>query len=238
LGKDGPETEESTKSTLDTLVLDESTWGPPEPESDRRVVRSTSRGNDDTEDDETDNRQDLDRGKPEFTLSVDTCAKHVDDDDNDEAEGDPQTIELDAFGPVVDENGGGGELGGQDDRPVVPVVPAESERQSRVDESAGEGDVSTGNGQVGDHLSEGDLVAIRADPNDCRVATHHDTVADGTHKGVSQEETEGTTVSKRSTGTEEETGSDDCGSQLGDPWPDTTDSPPPIEIIAKCLDLS
>jgi hypothetical protein len=72
------------------------------------------------------------------------------------------------------------------------VVPSDSKRQGRVDESRGKGNVTSGNGEVGDHFTERD----------------HDRVTDGTHKGVSHEKTKGSTVGQGISGTQEKTGSD------------------------------
>jgi hypothetical protein len=39
----------------------------------------------------------------------------------------------------------------------INVLPAESETESRRDETTGEGDVTSGNGKMGDHLTKADL---------------------------------------------------------------------------------
>jgi hypothetical protein len=58
------------------------------------------------------------------------------------------------------------------------VVPSDGEREGGVDESSSESNVTTGNWQVGNHLSERD----------------HDRVTNGTHEGVSHEQTERSTI--------------------------------------------
>lgn len=70
------------------------------------------------------------------------------------------------------------------------VVPSDGKREGRVDESLGKPDVTSGNGEEGDHLSERD----------------HDRVADGPHESISHEQTEGATVGEGVTRSKEETG--------------------------------
>lgn len=202
LGQDGPETEELSEVTLDTGVLDKrSGRSVPVFETNDLARRSTTGRDDDTEDDQTDNGEDLDGGEPEFGFTVGTGTEEVDKDDDEETDGDPDTI-VDFGGPVVDQDGSGGKFGGENDGPVVPVVPApglsasrfwveyysHGERQSGVDESLGEFNVTPGNGEVGNHLSEGD----------------HDGETDGTHQGVTHPQTERTTVGQSTTGTQEQ----------------------------------
>jgi hypothetical protein len=84
LGQDGPETEELTQRSGDLRVLGERSWFPPVLETDDLTGRSTASRDDDTEENETDNRQDFDGSEPELAFSVDTGTKEIDDDDYDE----------------------------------------------------------------------------------------------------------------------------------------------------------
>jgi hypothetical protein len=108
--------------------------------------------------------------RTELALGVSTGTEEVDDDDNDETHGDPNTV-GDSLVPVVDQNGGGGKLGGENDGPVVPIVPTHGETESGVDESRSESDWSSWNRQVRDHFTEGD----------------HGSETDGTHESVTHE---------------------------------------------------
>jgi len=89
--------------------------------------------------------------------------------------------------------------------PVVPVVPAHGEGESGVDESLSKLDVTTGNREVGDHFTKGDLRMSALATGSLAGTTGHDGEADRTHESVAHEETEGTTVCEGATSTQEET---------------------------------
>ena len=87
-----------------------------------------------------------------------TGAKEVDDDDGDEAHGDPDGgVYFFLRLPEGHEDGCGGELGGEGERPGVPVIPAHREREVGGDETFCELDETASDRQEGDHLAEGDL---------------------------------------------------------------------------------
>lgn len=104
LRQNSPETKEFTECAWDPGVLDKGTGVLPELETMRSLVRTSSGGQDDTEDDETDDGEDLDGRKPEFTLPIDAGPGKVDCEDNDKADGDPDTV-VDRLVPVIDEYG-------------------------------------------------------------------------------------------------------------------------------------
>lgn len=52
---------------------------------------------------------------------------------------------------------GSAQLGGQNNRPVVPIIPSHGERQCRIDEALREFDVTARNRQKCDHLTERNL---------------------------------------------------------------------------------
>jgi len=132
---------------------------------------------------------------PTLTLgfTVRACAEEVDRDHDEQAQGDPDTV-VDLGGPEVDQDSGRGQFGWQDDRPIVPVIPAHREGEGLVDEPGAESDVTTGDGEVGDHLSERD----------------HCGETDRSHERITHEQTERSTVGEGSTGTEEETCTAGC----------------------------
>ena len=53
---------------------------------------SATQIDDETEDNETDNRDDLDGGEPELAFTEGAGAQKVDDDDNDTGDGDPYGV--------------------------------------------------------------------------------------------------------------------------------------------------
>ena len=56
--------------------------------------------------------------------------------------------------PIIDEDGGGTQLRGKNDRPVVPVIPAHGERKRGVDETFGKFDMPTRNRKVCNHFTK------------------------------------------------------------------------------------
>lgn len=114
----------------------EGSWVLPVGEANVLAVRSGAAVDGNAADDETDDGENLDGGKPEFALGVGAGTEEVDDNDDDEADGDPQGVRV-GGGPVVDEDGAGGKLGGENDEPVVRVVKGKSESPRGVDEAVG-----------------------------------------------------------------------------------------------------
>lgn len=85
---------------------------------------------------------------------------------------------LEGSASLPNENGGSVELGGQHDRPVIPVVVPHGERHGGRNETLCESDVTSGDGEMGNHLSQSD----------------HDGEADGSDGSETHEESEGSTV--------------------------------------------
>ena len=110
--QDRPETGETAQRSVDILVLDKSAGvtlyevnsvifltgmrGPrethPVTESETVMGGSATQIDDETEDNETDNRDDLDGGEPELAFTEGAGAQKVDDDDNDTGDGDPYGV--------------------------------------------------------------------------------------------------------------------------------------------------
>jgi len=63
------------------------------------MSRSTAQINDETENDETDDCDDLDGGEPELAFTESAGAQEVDDDDDETGDGDPHSI-VDFLVPV------------------------------------------------------------------------------------------------------------------------------------------
>ena len=129
-------------------------------------------------------RENGDSREDELAFAVGPCAEEVDDHDDDETHRYPCRI-VDRLVPEVNQDRGGAEFGGQNDRPVVPVVPAlqsrgwlsaqaggggardthHSEGESRVDEACSQRDVATRDGKVRDHFPDRDHDGVRDGPN-------------------------------------------------------------------------
>lgn len=199
--QDAEEPEEAALRSGDIHVLDKATRLPPVFESDGLVVRTPTGGDDDARDDEANDRDDLDRGEPEFHLAVGPVARKIDRVNDDEHEAHPHGVVADArgarrarvAGPVGDEHHGGGDLGGQDDDVEEPVDPAQGEAHLGRDVARGEGQLAAGDGELRDHLAQGH--------HDCEQQRGHDEVAD--------EQTAGATVLEVVGRPQEQTGADD-----------------------------
>lgn len=185
--ENGPEAEELAEGAGDVVVLDKGTGVLPVLEAEAALLADGTDVDEEREDDQTDDGEDLDACEPELGLSVSASTEEVDRDDDDEAGRDEDGGR--GIGPEGAENGGGREFGGEDDRPVVPVVPTHGKGHGRRDEAVGQLDVTTGDGQVGEEFTE---------------ALHHG-VADGAHDAVAEPQAQRTTVVKRASSTKEET---------------------------------
>lgn len=152
---------------------------------------------DEAEDDEAEDGDELNTGEPELGLSEEGDGDYVEQQDDEEDHGDPDS-DVDGGLPVVEHNCGSASLGGDQHGICVPVVPASGKGQTGVYETVYEvGNRDTLHGQVGDHLSE----------------VVHDTPDDSHHGEVGHEEGCRARVGEDSAGAHEETGSNGttCG---------------------------
>ena len=157
------------------------------------AVGTTTAVDDDTANDETDDSENLDERTEELELSVASNTEEVDDGDNDQEEGYPDTpwYRL-ILVPVGDDNGCGDEFEGKDDEPLEPVVVSHGETDSRVDETGRVGSERSGNREDGSKFTEG----------------HDDHEKHNTDENKVNHEETGTTVGESTTGANEETSTD------------------------------
>ena len=87
------------------------------------LVADTTAVDDDAEDDETRAGNDLDGAENELNLSVAADTKDLDDGEDDEEDGDPDTL-VDILAPELNGNRGGCQLEGENSKPRDGVVPA------------------------------------------------------------------------------------------------------------------
>lgn len=117
LGEDGPESEELSERARDALVLSEGSGVPPVGKSEVTLI-SSSGVDDDTDEDQTDDGEDLDGGEPELGFTITFGSEHVDGDDDDKGDGDPDGV-VDGvrhgLGPVLDKDSDGSEFDGEND---------------------------------------------------------------------------------------------------------------------------
>jgi len=110
LNQNREETEESTSRSFNASVLNEHSWVTPVPATDVFSVGSTSAIDHDSENDQTDDGDNLDDCEPEFSFTVSTGSSKVDSTGDDEADCDPN-CRVDVFRPVTDQDSGGVEFG-------------------------------------------------------------------------------------------------------------------------------
>lgn len=118
LHQDTPEREELSPRATDLAIasrlLGEGTGVSPVPETDRIVRGSTATHKDDTENDETDNSDDLDSTEPEFGFTIRSCAPEVDEPDHNQENSDVH-CSVGCSVPVRNNDCGGNNFGGNSD---------------------------------------------------------------------------------------------------------------------------
>lgn len=159
---DGPEEgHKPSRVTLDNPSVDR-TRVVPVPEADSVPRRPTSGGNHDGQDDQSRQHGELERGEGEFGLSGVPHGQIVQADDDDEEDGDEDGV-VDGGAPVLDDEGGDGDLEGHKDRIRIPVVPAQGKAKGLGKEASCE---VVGRGAIqrdeGSHFEE----KSREDPDD------------------------------------------------------------------------
>lgn len=138
----GPETEEAAERATDTLVLTEgAVLAGPELEADDLVLGVAAGGDDDRAEDDADDEDNLEACKPELALAEHADRPAVEEGEEDNGDRDP-CCRVDVWGPVADEDGNRGQLGGEEDDPEVPVEPAHRERHAVADVALCEAGIS------------------------------------------------------------------------------------------------
>ena len=101
----------------------------PVPEAETPLtVRTTSKHDGETDDNQAHNCDELDGSEPELSFTENTDSDDVKEQDNDEEDSDPYSG-MDRSLPIVQENGSSSGFGSHKDGICVPVVPASSESQ-------------------------------------------------------------------------------------------------------------
>lgn len=147
--------------------------------------------NADGEDHETNDRQHLNAGKPEFELAVEIDRQEVGGRDEDPEDGN-ENADRDALVPVLDNQASGCEFQCERHGPREPVDPAHGETKTGVDKASGIGSKSARNGDIRRHLPQGD----------------HDRVHDRTDEDICNESTRRTCIGNCTSATDKETRSD------------------------------
>lgn len=193
VGKDGsdhtlPYGSESTRCSLKLVGFERAGVAPVLETSD--ITIDASACHDQTEEDESENDNDLDGRKPELQLAEVLDAEKVNGHDDDEEDGDPDT-RIHSFGrdPVLNDQCSSSQLIGSGDDVFEPIRVSQRETKGRVDESVGINGETTSSGEPGGHLAQ----------------SSHDHVDEETDDGVGDENGGGTGVGQRCSRSDNET---------------------------------
>ena len=108
----------------------------------------------DAKDKEENNDRDFDEGKPKFAFAVGAGGQGIESEEDGEEDRGPYP--TGGVGrPVLHDQRGGREFGGDCDRPVVPIIPADGEAEAGGDEASGVFPEAAGQRNVGGHFAEG-----------------------------------------------------------------------------------
>ena len=127
LSHDRPPAKEATSGSRNVVVLHEGARMLPVSETDAVVVRSTAQIKYDTEDDETDDGDNLYGCEDKLRLAIHAGSEQVNHDDDNQEYGYPRCA-VDCAVPETDEDSCSAELGGENDRPVIPCTKFSMER--------------------------------------------------------------------------------------------------------------
>lgn len=116
-----------------SLVLAERTIrSAPELEANDLSLGVSTSGNNDGAEDDANDEDNLESGKPELAFAVNAHRPTVQEREEHNRHANPGS-RVDIWDPVADENGDGRQLGGEENDPKVPVEPAHGERHTVAD---------------------------------------------------------------------------------------------------------
>ena len=95
----------------------------PVPKPKSIMVGSTTKEENDTKNNKPQNRQNLDRTEYKLCFSKEGNSDDVEGENDEKDDGDPDS-DRNAFSPVLDDDCGGGDFGGEEHGEGVPVVPS------------------------------------------------------------------------------------------------------------------
>lgn len=191
VGEDGggqhrPESEEATSRALRDVLLERS-WVLPVSETLWVLVWTTSACENQGDHDQSENDENLERGQPEFKLAEELDTEVVDEDDGNQSNSNPDTrVDLVGWDPVSNNHGESSQVVGRNnnvlnkistfrmrnkcgDTHLEPVIPAEGETESRVDEAMSVSSETGGKRKPCGHLSQSshDQVCEKTDSGIC-----------------------------------------------------------------------
>lgn len=153
------------EDSAETLEAGESTRVVPVLNTDVALVTDTTAVDDNTEDDEANTGADLDDGENKLNLTVTADTKYLDNHEDDEEDGDPDS-HVDIFSPEFDGDGSGDEFERKHGQPSKSVLPTHGETPRRIDEADDVGKEGTVDGVEDSHLSESQACAEKHDTDD------------------------------------------------------------------------
>jgi hypothetical protein len=153
------------EDSAETLEAGERTRVVPVLNADVALVTDTTAVDDNTKDDEANTGADLDDGENKLNLAVTADTKDLDNHEDDEEDGDPDS-HVDIFSPELDGDGGGDEFERKHGQPSKSVLPTHGETPRRIDEADDVGKEGTVNRVEDSHLSESQACAEKHDTDD------------------------------------------------------------------------
>lgn len=194
----GPETEETALSTTRDIWL-HGTGVSPVLKTKAMLSRDTTTIDDESEDQQTDDGDDLDRGKDELGFAIDGDGENVETQDEDDDDRDPGCdVDMDSTMPILNDGRGSGDFGAQGNGTGVPVVPSHSKTHGVVDVSSAELRNRTRKREPSGHFAKGHHHGKHGEPSE----------------GIAQQDGQRTGLRKGTTNTQKQTGTN--GAAEGD----------------------
>ena len=120
----------------------------------------------DAKDEEEDDDGDFDEREPEFAFTIGAGGQGIEpEEDGEEDRGPYPTGGVGR--PVLHDQRGGREFGGDCNRPVVPIIPTDGEAEAGGDEASGVFPEAAGQRNVGSHFAEGLHQQEDHEPDEC-----------------------------------------------------------------------
>lgn len=155
------------------------------------MIRATTKGNDESKQNKTNDSDDLDGRQPELEFTKELDTDEVDQENNDENDGNPNTrVNFFTRNPVLNNKGTSGKLVRSDDNVLEEVCPTNTETETRINKSRSVTRETIRHGNPSGHLTKG----------------AHDHVDNETDKSIGNEDRSGTSSGQSRTGTNNKTG--------------------------------
>lgn len=155
------------------------------------MIGATTKGNDESKQNKTQNGDDLDRRQPELEFAKELDTDEVNQENDDEDDGNPNTrVDFLTRNPELNDKGTSGELVRSDDNVLEEVSPTNTETKTRIYKSRSISRKTIRHGNPGGHFTKG----------------AHDHVDNETDKRIGNKDRSRTSSGQSRTGTNNQTG--------------------------------